>query len=108
MFVRRFEDAKYNEAAKRHFASRIYDLHQNAHFCAKTRSPERYCGWSQPKGGGGGNHLLHNSRNVSGHSPGKLWVTSLEYEGLFIWMELISSNLFIFHLGNYLILQESL
>jgi len=51
MFVRRFEDAKYNEAAKRHFASRIYDLHQNAYFCAKTRSPERYCGWSQPKGG---------------------------------------------------------
>lgn len=63
---------------------------------------------ANPRGGGGGNHLLHNSRNVSGHSPGKLWVTTLEYEGLFIWMELISSNLFIFHLGNYLILQESL
>lgn len=63
---------------------------------------------TKPRKGGGGNHLLHNSKNVSGHSPGKLWVTSLEYEGLFIWMELIFSNLFIFHLGNYLILQETL
>lgn len=63
---------------------------------------------TNPRKRGGGNHLLHNSRNVLGHLPGKLWVTSLEYEGLFIWMELIFSKLFIFHLGNYLILQETL
>lgn len=62
---------------------------------------------TKPRKGGGGNHLLHNSKNSSGRSPGKLWVTSLEYEGLFIWMELIFSMLFIFHLGNYLILQET-
>lgn len=51
MFVQHFKDAKYNKTAKRRFTNGIYDLHQNAHFCAKTRSPERYCSWIQTKEG---------------------------------------------------------